>query len=287
MKTNFNVESQQFCYAFDSYKIEEINGIEYIISEKKAKSFPTISNDRINEAMIDLLNIGKKLYYNEQVENVEVLEYVRNYGLFGFMSDFSINRYYFLDDEVVLRDFNFIKFKDSVHKMNVVEYMKIFLPKLTEKQIQKIIDDCKKVVGSSVMEKYLTPEINKQLLYSKDYAEPLDMFIKYAKLLYETLKEMIDNPRMVKISPILELNNLSSTLIRMPSEIGIKYNYLKQAIDLNFLICMTQDVAILKICRYCNKAFIANNIKAEYDSPNCKNKANVYKSRSRSRDTKK
>ena len=281
MKTNFNVESQQFCYAFDTYKIEEINGTEYIIPDKKAKSFPVISNDRINEAMIDLLNIGKKIYYKESVENDEILEYVRNYGLFGLMSDFSMNRYYFLDNEVVLRDYNFIKFKDGVHKMNIIEYMKIFLPKLTEKQIQKRIDDCKKEIGTATMEKYLTPEINKKLIYSEDYAEPKDMFIKYAKLLYETLKDIIDNPRSAKISPILELNNLSNTLVRMPSEIGIKYNYLKQAIDLNFLICMTQDVAILKICRYCNKAFIAYNIKAEYDSPNCKNKANVYKSRSR------
>ena len=281
MKTNFNVESQQFCYAFDTYKIEEINGTEYIIPDKKAKSFPVISNDRINEAMIDLLNIGKKIYYKESVENDEILEYVRNYGLFGLMSDFSMNRYYFLDNEVVLRDYNFIKFKDSVHKMNIIEYMKIFLPKLTEKQIQKRIDDCKKEIGTATMEKYLTPEINKKLIYSEDYAEPKDMFIKYAKLLYETLKDIIDNPRSAKISPILELNNLSNTLVRMPSEIGIKYNYLKQAIDLNFLICMTQDVAILKICRYCNKAFVEYNIKAEYDSPNCKNKANVYKSRSR------
>ena len=283
MKTNFNVESQQFCYAFDTYKIEEINGTEYIIPDKKAKSFPVISNDRINEAMIDLLNIGKKIYYKESVENDEILEYVRNYGLFGFMSDFSMNRYYFLDNEVVLRDYNFIKFKDSVHKMNIIEYMKIFLPKLTEKQIQKRIDDCKKEIGTATMEKYLTPEINKKLIYSEDYAEPKDMFIKYAKLLYETLKDIIDNPRSAKISPILELNNLSNTLVRMPSEIGIKYNYLKQAVDLNFLICMTQDVAILKICRYCNKAFIAYNIKAEYDSPNCKNKANVYKSRAKSK----
>ena len=283
MKTNFNVESQQFCYAFDTYKIEEINGTEYIIPDKKAKSFPVISNDRINEAMIDLLNIWKKIYYKESVENDEILEYVRNYGLFGFMSDFSMNRYYFLDNEVVLRDYNFIKFKDSVHKMNIIEYMKIFLPKLTEKQIQKRIDDCKKEIGTATMEKYLTPEINKKLIYSEDYAEPKDMFIKYAKLLYETLKDIIDNPRSAKISPILELNNLSNTLVRMPSEIGIKYNYLKQAVDLNFLICMTQDVAILKICRYCNKAFIAYNIKAEYDSPNCKNKANVYKSRAKSK----
>ena len=42
---------------------------------------------------------------------------------------------------------------------------------------------------------------------------------------------------------------------------------------------MAQDVRLLKVCNYCDKAFIAKNPKAEYDTYNCKNKANVYKSR--------
>ena len=42
---------------------------------------------------------------------------------------------------------------------------------------------------------------------------------------------------------------------------------------------MAQDVRLLKICNFCEKTFIANNPKAEYDTPQCKNKANVYKSR--------
>ena len=42
---------------------------------------------------------------------------------------------------------------------------------------------------------------------------------------------------------------------------------------------MAQDIRLLKICNFCEKAFIANNPKAEYDTPQYKNKANVYKSR--------
>ena len=30
---------------------------------------------------------------------------------------------------------------------------------------------------------------------------------------------------------------------------------------------MAQDVRLLKICNFCEKAFIANNPKAEYDTP--------------------
>ena len=46
---------------------------------------------------------------------------------------------------------------------------------------------------------------------------------------------------------------------------------------------MGQDVRLLKICNFCNKAFIAKNPKAEYDTYNCKNKANVYKSRAKNK----
>ena len=45
---------------------------------------------------------------------------------------------------------------------------------------------------------------------------------------------------------------------------------------------LAQDIVLLKTCKFCNKAFIANNPKAEYDSYNCKNKSNVYKSRAKS-----
>ena len=81
---------------------------------------------------------------------------------------------------------------------------------------------------------------------------------------------------------IINANNITTNLDKLSSnEITIKINYLKQALDLAFSIHMSQDTTMLKICKFCNKAFIAKNPKAEYDTPNCKNKANVYKFRSK------
>ncbi len=34
MKVNFRIESSSFCYVFNKYKIEEINGTKYILPEK-------------------------------------------------------------------------------------------------------------------------------------------------------------------------------------------------------------------------------------------------------------
>lgn len=282
MKTNFYIESQQFCYGFDEYKIEEFNGRRYIIPVKDSRKRVTAITEMINDAMIDILNIGKKLYYNEIVEDKEILSYARNYGLFGFMSDFSINRYYVLDNEVALRDYNFIVYKDYVTKMDLKEYMKIFMPRSTDKQIETLINKCKKDIAPTVMEKYLTPGLNEYLIFYEDYAEPVDMFLQYAKLLYEALVRILEDDIAFFDLSILRLNNLTNSLDRLTSSgIGIKFNYLKQAIDLNFFVHLTQDTVMLKTCKFCNKAFIATNSKSEYDTPSCKNKANVYKFRSK------
>ncbi len=37
----------------------------------------------------------------------------------------------------------------------------------------------------------------------------------------------------------------------------------------------------VKLCKYCGKPFIAENIRAEYDTQQCRNKANIYKSRNK------
>jgi len=285
MKANFYIESQQFCYAFENYKIEEINGIRYVIPEKNAKQRVSTSSERMNEFTINLLNIGKKAYYNEKIEDIEILDYARNFGLFGFMADFPINRYFILDDNVALRDYNFIVYKDYVSVIKIEDYLKMFMPKLNDIQITNLIKKCRDNIKPTIMEKYLTPELNEWLIFSKDYAEPVDMIIQYAKLIYDHLVDFVENRHLLRNVPILNINNLSNSIDSLQNgQIILKYNYLKQAIDLNFMIQLSQDTIMLKICKFCHKAFIATNSKAEYDTPQCKNKANVYSFRKRAQE---
>lgn len=288
MKANFYVESQQFCYAFDNYKIEEINGKRYVIPERNANRRVSTSAERMDEFTVSLLNIGKKAYYDEEIEDIEILDYVKSFGLFGFMADFPINRYFILDDNVALRDYNFVVYKDYVSVIKLEEYLKIFMPKLNDKQIASLIKKCRDDIKPTIMEKYLTPELNEWLIFSKDYAEPVDMIIQYAKLLYDHLVEFVEKRHLLRTIPILHINNLSNSIDSLQNgEMILKYNYLKQAIDLNFLVHLSQDSIMLKICKYCHKAFVAKNSIAEYDSPNCKNKSNVYSFRKRAQDNKK
>lgn len=285
MKTNFYMESQQFCYGYEEYLIEEFNEKKYIIPKKGTKRRVTALADGLNEAMLDILNIGKKYYYNEEVSDAEILDFTYRHGLFGFMSDFSINRYYVLDDTVALRDYNLLEYKDYVSTMNLKDYLKIFMPKSTEKQIETLIEKCKKNIKPTIMEKYLTPELNELLIFSENYAEPVYMFEQYAKLLYTTLNNILENKYAFTKLDTFKINNLSNNIDRINSlGICLKYNYLKQGIDLNMIIHLSQDIRMLKICKFCHKPFIAANQKAEYDSPLCKNKSNVYKFRQRAQE---
>ena len=76
MKANFFIENQRFCYAFDQYVIEEINGTKYVIPEKGSKNHVATFSDWIDRYTVGILNIGKKVYYKETIEDIEILDYV-------------------------------------------------------------------------------------------------------------------------------------------------------------------------------------------------------------------
>ena len=285
MKANFYIESEHFCLAFDKYVIEETNGKKYVLPEKGAKSHNSTFSNWIDRYLIDILNIGKKVYYQEKVEDIEILDYVQSYGLFGFMADFPVNRYYILDDVVALRDYNLIEYEDHITNIQLEEYLKLFMPKLDNNKIKLLIQKCRKEISPKIMEKYLTPELNELLIFSKNYGEPVDMILQYSKILYEHLIHFAEKRHLRSYSPLIAVNNLHTNIDTLHNnEIGLIYGYLKQAIDLNFLVNLSQDTVMLKTCKFCHKAFIPKNSKAEYDTPQCKNKANVYSFRKRAQE---
>lgn len=47
---------------------------------------------------------------------------------------------------------------------------------------------------------------------------------------------------------------------------------------------MCSDKNPIKMCKHCGNIFLSINPKAEYCSPKCRNKANVYKSRAKNKE---
>ncbi|MCI8486941.1 MAG: hypothetical protein HFJ20_07835 [Clostridia bacterium] len=61
------------------------------------------------------------------------------------------------------------------------------------------------------------------------------------------------------------------------------FNSLKLAIDTMFALNETSERKTVKMCKHCGKPFASDNLKAEYCSPQCRNQANVYKSRAKNK----
>lgn len=292
MSLNFSAFEGKNIFKFDKYEIKEIGKTKYIvpdsINKKHSSSAPLIDIEKDFEEsiLIDLLNIGKLAFYNENDIENSILDFVNKYSTLGLINDLPLNKYFFLDDKIVLKDYNYIGNSDLTTVVDRKKYFKLFFPTCDDSQIKELINDAIKLAETPAMEKYILSDVNKLLAGSNLYCEPLDMFIQYAKYLYSLLNNISneDNYNIDELLKQFEINNIKMSLSRKETlVVEFQITCLKQYIDYYFAKTVAQDINLLKICKFCNKAFLAVNPKAEYHSPQCKNKANVYKNRAKNK----
>ena len=193
LEYGFNNESMP---KFEEYEITVINNIKYVVPkilEIHRTNYSLIDFDDYKEndkPLIDFINLGKLSI--EQKENTDklLLEYVNQYGLLGLIHDFPVNRYYTLDKEILLKEFNYINNSDCFSIMKIVDYFKIFFPIATDEEIKKLLEKVNKNIYEHSMEKFISPEINNLLFENEKYYEQVDMIIKYAQFMYNILKEL-------------------------------------------------------------------------------------------------
>lgn len=292
MNLNFYAYEGINLFKFARYEIKTINEKKYIVPDsynKKHSSgapFIDLEEDFTLNALINLLNIGKSAVYQEDDIENKIINFVNKYSTLGLMNDFPINRYFFLNDKIILKDYNYVGNNDLTTIINRKEYFKTFFPTCSDEQIDKLVKDAIKLTEKPAMEKYITSDMNRLLIGSNLYSEPLDMFIQYVTYLYNLLT-YISNNDTYNVDQLLkqfEINNVKMVLSQSETlSIEFQITCLKQYLDYYFAKSVAKDINLLKICKFCNKAFIANNPKAEYDTPQCKNRSNVYKSRAKNK----
>lgn len=292
MILNFSAFEGKNIFKFAKYEIKEISKTKYIVSDSINKKHSSgaplidIEKDFEESILIDLLNIGKLAFYNETDIEISVLDFVNKYSTLGLINDLPLNKYFFLDDKIVLKDYNYIGNSDLTTVVDRKKYFKSFFPTCDDSQIKELINDAIKLAETPAMEKYILSDVNKLLAGSNLYCEPLDMFIQYAKYLYSLLNNISneDNYNIDELLKKFEINNVKISLSRKETlSVEFQITCLKQYIDYYFAKTVAQDINLLKICKFCNKAFLAVNPKAEYHTPQCKNKANVYKNRAKNK----
>ena len=206
---NIIIDNEKFIKPVKGARKEKIDLVKYIDNE-----------------MLDILNIGKKVYFKEKINDREILDYADKYGMFGLI-------------------------------------------------LEQILEDTKP------NSKF---DVRGMTIFSKEYVESFELIRLYAGKLYEFLYNIDKKSDRIRVPAILTDRNTEINFVfNIENDVTVKVISLKQAIDLYFTLQISKPVRTLKICKYCNKAFFANNIKANYCCHSCKNKANVYKCRAKAR----
>ena len=240
MSLNFSAFEGKNIFKFAKYEIKEIGKTKYIvpdsINKKHSSGAPLIDIEKDFEEsiLIDLLNIGKLAFYNENDIEESILDFVNKYSTLGLINDLPLNKYFFLDDKIVLKNYNYIGNSDLTTVVDRNKYFKLFFPTCDDSQIKELINEAIKLAETPAMEKYILSDVNKLLAGSNLYCEPLDMFIQYAKYLYSLLNNISneDNYNIDELLKQFEINNIKMSLSRKETlSIEFQITCLKQYID--------------------------------------------------------
>lgn len=248
---------------------------------------------KMDSIFVDLLNMGRMCSEtdDERTKFASAYFFVKQYGLLGFMVDIPINTDFMLMDEITLKEDNFIS-KNCV--MKTKDYFELFFPFATNDEMSYTVTNGKVVIESTfyLQEMLQQSSLSNQLIYSNFYCEKVDWIVDYAKKMYSIFKKIFDKQNNDVQEFNIEEDVIKYYFSGVPYEINMygkkpeiswQPNSLKQAIDLSFGFMLCSEKNPLKICKHCGKVFYAKNPKAEYCSPQCRNQANVYKSREKNK----
>ncbi len=289
-----------FWFRYNGYEIKEIDEKHYITPKENSKIIMYDPFDLADDILVDILMIGRCVEKNDIEEsNKKIMEFVEKYGLLGELTYLPLNTDIVKQNKVYLPSGNLVSEKET---LPTDEYIELFLKC---KKKQKVV--MKKNARGEILDLSVENEMNPlaiidrpaeyAVVFSRAYSECLVWIMHYARTLYLTFeaienynkiqdaytKQIYDtrikefNPSKIACKILMEKNKEDKPVLEW------NLNSLKLAIDTMFALNETTERKTVKMCKHCGKPFASQNLKAEYCSPQCRNQANVYKSRSKNK----
>lgn len=289
-----------FWFRYDGYEIKEIEEKHYITPKENSKIIMYDPFDLADDILVDILMIGRCVEKNDIEEsNKKLMEFVEKYGLLGELTYLPLNTDIVKQNRVYLPSGNLVSEKET---LPTDEYIELFLKC---KKKQKVV--MKKNARGEILDLSVENEMNPlaiidrpaeyAVVFSRAYSECLVWIMHYARTLYLTFeaienynkiqdaytKQIYDtrikefNPSKIACKILMEKNKEDKPVLEW------NLNSLKLAIDTMFALNETTERKTVKMCKHCGKPFASQNLKAEYCSPQCRNQANVYKSRAKNK----
>ena len=288
---------------YDKYILEKKDEKYYILPDKNAKPSTYDPFEVRNQILKDLLVIGKESTDNEmsKIANKDVsveaqskmekfqnlvLEFVKNYGLLGNFRYLPEN-YDFMDNGEIPVNLGYNT------SMSALDFEKKYFWKDSKMDWSRTMkaNDYHRNTGFDDDFKQTEGDRLDDIIFSKNYAETISEIINFATIIYnkkllicaylyddvsEDIRELYQDSITVD-----SLKKPNISYMAEDGQIKFKWNFmsLSEIIETILLLNETSGRTEVKLCKHCGKPFIAENIKAEYDTIQCRNRENLNKSR--------
>lgn len=298
MENIFKRASSNWVKYSDYIKIEDENGIWYVMPAPyaKVKIFNPLEN--AEEMVIDALNVGLTCMNSksEDIKEQAIFNFIYNYGLLGLMTALPTTPKFMDYDAVYLTKNQYIK----EETMSTDDYLNIFFPFEKPDIIIKdnggyswTVSGDKDMMALAMTMTSRPMALN--MLFQREYAERYDWIVKqfknwaftfFTSILYYENDDTDDTTRAIYREAMACFDGIAPTyhieLLDKPTLVW-DFHSLLLAIQMMFSFMLVNEKNPLKICKHCNTVFKASRPSAVFCSPQCKNRYNVYKSRKKNK----
>ncbi len=295
MENIFKRASSNWVKYSEYIKVEDENGIWYVMPAPDAKVQIFNPLENAEEMVIDALNVGltcmDSTKTDEDKENA-IFGFISNYGLLGLMTALPTTPKFMDYDAVYLMKNQYIK----EETMQTEQYLKLFFPLEMPDIVKHSNGIAWNVSGDTEMMALAMTMTNRPMAvnmeFQREYAERYDWILKQFKnwaftfftsiLYYKDFDNLDDTTKNLYRQSMACFDGITPSyhieLLDRPTLVW-DFHSLLLGIQMMFSFMLVNEKNPLKICKHCNTVFKASRPSAVFCSPQCKNRYNVYKSR--------
>lgn len=232
---------------------------------------------------------------DEQTKQDAVMDFVSAYGLLGFMTALPTTPEFITYEAVYFPKNHFIR----QESMATEEYLPYFFPFNGLDFVKRGVESHWSVSDPSMIALTMAMGSRPQAVtmsFQKEYAESYEWLAKEftdwaftfisAFLYYQDMDTLDDMQKDLYCQGMAAFGGIAPTyhieLLERPTIVW-DFHSLLLAIQMMFSFMLTDEKSSLKVCKHCDKVFLASRPNTVFCSGQCKNQYNVYKSRAKGR----
>ncbi len=261
-----------------------------------ARPMPYAPLELSQEMVLDALNVGKVCVGKKPIQETQdaIAHFASRYGLLGFITALPTTPHFMEYEAVYLPKNHFIK----EETLSTEDYLALFFP-FDELDVVKHgvestwnISDAREMIALAMTMSDKPMAVN--MSFQREYAERYDwlrqQFVDWyftftgSFLYYLDYDRNSEDTRELYRQSMRAFGGIAPTyhieLLDKPTIVW-DFHSLLLGIQMMFSFMLADEKKPLRMCKKCQKIFVASRPSAVFCSPQCKNQYNVYKNRAK------